>query len=346
MKTCLIVLLACTFSGLQAQGLILTQAANEPQVGDSSYYYVLDSSAYPNILPTAVTGSNVVWNFTNLNVLGISANSAYLSPSAVPASSAYPGSTVVQKQGALYNFFKSISSPQAQTHMLGSESGSLSITFTNSAMLAQYPMAYGNSFTDNVAGAFTYSINGTFTGSVSSVADGSGTLQLPGGVVFSNVLRVKSTQKLNLSLGIIPAGTAMQTVYNYFHASKKFPLLNITYTSLNLLGSSSPTVSAVVTANSKVVTVGLKEEEFDQAQLPLYPNPSSEFVMVDLGLFEWKLCHCEIYDYQARLLYAADLNPSVMNPGSIPVSQLAEGVYLLKIHSDSRTCHKTFAVLR
>jgi hypothetical protein len=97
------------------------------------------------------------------------------------------------------------------------------------------------------------------------------------------VLRVKSVQTINLGLGIIPFGTAKQTVYNYFHSSQKFPVLNITYTSLSIIGSASPSVSAIVTGNSKTIIVGLEEEGMDLSDLSLYPNPAQEVIFIDVN---------------------------------------------------------------
>ena len=331
MKHFLTLFILGIFLSGNSQTLTLTQAASEPHVGDSSYYYLLDSSAYPNILPVAVTGSNVLWNFTNLNVLQNSANSAYLSPSAVPSASAFAGTTMVQKQGALYNFYKSASSPTTQTEMLGSVSNSINITFTNSAVIAKYPITYGSSFSDNVAGAFTFSVNGTFTGTVSTVADGTGTLQLPGGVVFTNVLRLKSVQQLNLSLGIIPFGTAKQTVYNYFHASQKFPVLNITYSSVSLLGSSSPSVSAVVTANSKVVTVGLEELNIFEQSILTYPNPADDEITVNFRNPFGEKVTCLLFSDQGALVLEKDLRCADDMKEKLKTKDLPNGVYFLSI---------------
>lgn len=44
----------------------LTQAANEPAVGDTEDLYAIDTTAFSSGLPIAITGSTAVWNFTGL----------------------------------------------------------------------------------------------------------------------------------------------------------------------------------------------------------------------------------------------------------------------------------------
>ncbi len=323
----------------RSQSLVLTQAAYEPVIGDSSFYHVLDTIAFGLGLPLNISGNNVTWNFGNLISTAVKANSSYVDPSTVPSATAYAGTSMVQKQGALFNYFKSVVTPSAQTEMLGLSSNTLNLNFSNSAILVKFPLSYGNSFTDNIAGTFNFSVSGTFNGNVSTNADGAGTLQLPNGLVFSNVLRVKSVQTINLSLGILPFGTAKQTVYNYFHGSQKFPVLTITYTSLNVIGSSSPSVSAVVTGNSKTIIVGLEEENSFVSNLSLYPNPATDAIFIDANQMAGEV-EIELFDAKGTKVLTRQ---GVLNGTTTPVlslSGLPKGMYILKLRSGTRSIQK------
>jgi hypothetical protein len=329
----------------RAQSLVLTQSAYEPVIGDSSFYSLLDTSAFQSGLPVAMSGSNVVWDFTKLLSTFAKANSVYVDPLSVPGASAFPSATMVQKQGTLFNYFKSVTSPTAQTEMLGINSSTLNLTFTNTAILAKFPVSYGNSFTDNVSGSYNFSISGTFNGTVSTHADGSGTLQLPWGLTLNNVLRVKSVQTIYLNYGIFPFATARQTVYNYFHSSQKFPVINITYSSLSVTGSSTPSVSAIVTGNSKSISVGMDEVDRQLSLLQLYPNPTQDVVFIDAnGLYGDVFV--EIFDAEGVALFSST---RVMNGNSIETVSLEElpnGFYFVKIQSGEQSMLKKFIVQR
>lgn len=336
MKTFFVICLSIVTVFSQAQSLVLTQAAYEPVIGDSSFYHVLDTSAFGSGLPVNISGNNSTWNFSALISTAVKANSSYVDPITVPSASAYAGTNLVQKQGGLLNYFKSVVTPSPQTEMLGLSSNTLNLNFTNSAILAKFPVSYGNSFTDNIAGTFNFSVSGTFNGSVSTSADGAGTLQLPNGLSLSNVLRVKSVQTINLSLGIIPFGTAKQTVYNYFHSSQKFPILNVTYTSLSIIGSTSPSVSAVVTGNSKTIIVGLEEMGNTLSHLMVYPNPARDAILIQSGLDVGEII-VELFDSKGSRVYATQRTLNGTSSEVISLSDLPRGFYFITFKSGSQS---------
>ncbi len=329
--------------GVKSQSLVLTQVAYEPVAGDSSFYHVLDTSSFVNGLPISANGNNVVWNFSSLLSTPLKANSVYLNPAAVSGSSAHPTSNLVQKQGNLYNYFKSVTSPTTQTEMIAISSNSLNLTFTNTAILAKFPVAYGNSFTDNIAGTFNFSLSGTFTGSASTTADGTGTLQLPDGMTLNNVLRVKSVQTINLFLGFLPFGVAKQTVYNFFHSSQKFPVLNITYSSLTITGSTTSSLSAVVTGNSKTIIVGHEEQFFETDNVRIYPIPVNDNLYISL----------EDLDEPERIQVFNTLGASVITintignektANTISFSDLPDGMYFVRIKTETKSFQKKILV--
>jgi hypothetical protein len=109
----------------------------------------------------------------------------------------------------------------------------LSFNFTNTAVAAKYPMAFGTSISDNFSGTFVFSLNGTCSGTLTSNADGYGTIKLPNNLTLTNVLRVKSVQTLNLSAALITGlpptqvGTIKQTYYNSIFSNNRKRFFNI-----------------------------------------------------------------------------------------------------------------------
>jgi hypothetical protein len=318
-----------------SQSVVLTQSANEAIIGDTSTVHVLDTTNFASGMPIGTTGTNVIWNFTNLITTTAVVTSAYVSTTAVSGASAYPGSNYVQKQGTLYTYFKSVTSPTTQTEFLGIGSSSLSMNFSsNSAIGVVYPMGLGNSVADNFSGSFSFSISGTVNGNVTTTADGSGTLNLMDGISLTNVLRVKSVQNMTLTSGPFPVGTIKQTTYNFYHATEKFAILTLNYTSIALTGQ-SPTVTAGATGNKNVFVVGVKENSLADAQLSVYPNPVKDLLTVNTAsAFNAK--KIMIYTQLGQCIYSTSYE------STIDVKNLAKGIYFVEISGDKGTVRKKF----
>jgi hypothetical protein len=305
----------------------LTQAFNEPVPGDVDKNYKLDTSAYTSGLPVSITGSNVVWNFTQLSGMFPVVIDSFISPGAATGATAYPGATFSQQRSGVYSFFKSASSPQ-QTELMGAWSPSLTLTFTNSAIIAGYPVNYGYYLSDPVSGTFKYNTNnGACNGSITISADGLGTVNFPNNVSFQNVLRLKSVEQLTLTSGIIPLGTINQTIYNYYAPGKKFPVLSINYQKYQLIVG-TPTITAQANGNFSYFTVAGLEESTAPDNLVIFPNPFHENLMIsspEPGLEnEYMIC-----DLNGKLLQQAK------TPENLETRKLPPGVYVLHIRNRS-----------
>jgi len=305
----------------------LTQSFNEPKGGDLESTFTLDTSAYASGLPLNVTGNNAVWNFTNLKALDPIIDNYYLSASSETSSASFPGCTFVQESGVAYSYFKSTTTPTTQTEIVGVKSSTMSLNFTNSGIVAKYPITFGSTSTDNMSGTFTFSVNGTCSGNITTTADGQGTLNLPGGYSLTNVLRVKSVQTLTLTALIIQLGVLKQTIYNYYHASQKFPVLSINYTYLSSALTSSPSLSGYATGSANYFITGLKENTLENSTISLYPNPSHTNFTIGLSN-ESILKEIKIYNQLGELV----LNGA--QASNIDVSGLTKGIYLVEIYTD------------
>ncbi len=326
MKKLLFLILAFVQSAFDAQ--TLTQGFNEPIVGDSDRTYPIDTSAFAGGLPISVTGSNSVWNFTNLSITNSVINTAYVNTVTVPSATAYPGSTLVQKQGTLYTFIKSVKTPTTQTEVLGVFSTSLSLTFTNSALAAKYPVNYGSTVSDNISGSFIFSTTpGTCSGNIITNADGLGTLNLPNGITLTNVLRVKSVQTLTLTAGFIPLGNIKQTIYNFYHSSQKFPMLSINYQSLSFIISPTPTVTAFVTGNAKTLIASISQNTQDSQEIIFYPNPLNSILHLRVNeIYKPKLIN--IYDELLQLIYTRAYTEN------INMYDYHKGIYIVEVQTE------------
>ena len=331
MKKLLPGLFLISFLNYSSQTFTLTQVANQPAVGDTERVYIIDTSAYTGGLNVASTGANHVWTYTNLITTSNSLTSAYLAPGSVPSASLYPGCTFVKKQGTINSFYKSVASPSVQTEFMGIYSASLNLNFSNTAVLIRYPFALGNSFTDSFSGTFTFSLSGNANGNATVTADGTGTLNLPDGIILNDVLRIKSYQSTNFTSGVIPVGSLKQTVYSFYHASQKFPILTIDYSVLTAF--SNATLSAIISGNENDFTVGLEDNQTNLFKSIIYPNPVSDYLNIILSTYN-KAQEISIYNQIGELVYKNTFE------NKINLSALKAGIYLLEIKTDAGISRK------
>lgn len=218
----------------------LTQAYHEPVITEVDRNYKLDTTAYTTGLPLAITGTNVVWDFSLLTGMFPVINDTIITPTAAVSGTAYPSATYCQKRNDIFTFYKSESNP-SQTELVGVYSPTLSFTFTNTAIIATYPVAYGYSKTDGVSGSFKFGTNtGACNGSITVVADGMGTVKFPFGATFNNVLRLKSVQELTVSSGLFPLEPSISIFIVITHQEKNIQFLPFNTINTNFLPVRQP----------------------------------------------------------------------------------------------------------
>lgn len=326
---CLFLLISCVHIHSQT----LTQSFNEPSIGDVDKNYRLDTSAYTNGLPLNVTGNNCTWNFTNINGIFPMIVDSFLSPVGIPSSTAYPSASYVQHRDNLYTYYKSTTSPQ-QTELLGAYTPTLAITFTNSGIIAGYPVNYGYSVSDPVGGTFKYNTtNGVCIGNITISADGLGTVNLPNNVSIPNVLRLKSVETLTLSTSILPVGTFSQTIYNYYQPGRKFPILNLNYTAYQLLAG-TPTITAFVYgSNNYFVVAGVEQNILTKESFNVFPNPFHDQLFITAKNQEGDN-EFLFYDLNGRTVL------KTKSATDNDIEKLVPGVYFLEIKNERGSFHQ------
>lgn len=330
--------LIALFSAYQSQAqLTLTKNSHEPAIGDIVKQIEFDSTT---ALPKAA-GLNKTWDFSSLMLSqGATASTrTIVAASTVPSASLYPGATFVEDDGVgNYVFYKSTNSPTQRTETLGFGSSLATFNYTNAMTQMTWPMSYGGSFSDTYAGTFSvFIVSGKVSGSIVTNASGTGTLKLPGGLVFTNVLQITSTITSVTSMTSPTVTTDVSTSINYvyFHASQKNPLISIAYN----LGE-EPTVSILL--NQFVVT-GLN----DYTSVPgfnLYPNPAKENFTIDLDNTHTENCKVEIYSATGQLVKKQELGSQSTIHEIIDLSELNRGIYLVKTRLGNKSADKRLVI--
>lgn len=324
MKKHLFLLFICTLC-LFSQSQTLTQVYNEPVVGDIDYEYRLDTSGVGGSLPIGITGNNCTWDFTGLSTMTL-AYLSYITPSASPNYTNYTGCNIVQKDGTSYTYMMSSNTPNQQVEIIGITLPLGTLNFSDPAILIRYPVSYGTSISDPVAGAFTSTItNGTASGSMTIDADGLGTLKLPMGVTLNNVLRVKNVLDLSLSAGLF-SSKVKQYYYSYFSPTSKFPVLTINYSWVKLNFSGTPTINPVVDGNMSFFTAIPEIKLNEDFLVSVHPNPATNELNIEASAIG-NFSHMELMNAQGQLVFAGPVTEH------INVEHLARGFYMVTFRS-------------
>lgn len=299
----------------------LTSAVHGWLPGDNYNYTPCDTVG----INPGPSGTGQTWNFAALNVNGTPATSTYVAPSSTPYAASFPTSTVANGASGSYYFYQANA---GGISIVGLGTPSYIMTYSNTDQLMSFPFAYGNSFSDTHAASYTIaSYTGTRGGSTTVNADGSGTLVLPSGSYA--VLRLKTIQVDNDSLLTTGINTT-STVYSWFSATQKFPLMQIQFISQD--NGSSTTYTKVVYVNSNVV--GMETHSL-LTGMNLFPNPASGDLNVSAMLDQPSTVSIELFDLSGRIVLQEgyDVQPAGEFKTVLNVADFAPGMYSLRIRA-------------
>ncbi|MFP9099471.1 T9SS type A sorting domain-containing protein [Flavobacterium sp. RHBU_24] len=303
---------------------------NSPEIGGPAYVIATPETD----LNEDVSGESITWDFTNLSDAGQSETTTQ-SPTNNQLAN-FPGtSLVVQTNGNFYGndnvvnrFFLNSNS------ITGIKIGNVTLSYnTDNAFLGNFPLNYGYTFTDAVAGTFQgMGYTGTFTGTATTSVDAYGTLTTNlgnAGMGFSNVpvTRLKITQDLVLIYNGVPAGTLTQTMYHYYSGEPfvTYPLVRSIASHLNV-----PALELDYNADSfEVYNVGLLGTITNtKEKISIAPNPVGDVLhFTNAGT----ITAVTVTDASGREVLKS-------NPGNdIATAGLNTGIYLVTLQDASGT---------
>jgi len=232
-------------------------------------------------------------------------------------------------------FWKSVSTPTTQFEMLGIYNSALEMNFTSNPSIAViWPLNSGSSTSDVATGTISVaSQTGTAASTVITTGSGTGTLVLPGNVIYSNILQVKTTQTVYATGG---TGFGVYTIsinstgYSYYHSSEKFPLWTVNYEKNVQTSTFGPTVTTTAKIRvNNALSLGINETNF-AGSYNLYPNPTTNYFTVDLTNVKGENTELEIYNALGQLIKRNVLGTDAAIKTNITVSDLKPGIYIVK----------------
>ncbi|MCL9804770.1 T9SS type A sorting domain-containing protein [Flavobacterium amniphilum] len=301
-----------------------------------SYYDIIDPATVLN----QTSGANQTWNFTNLVKVGESVDTYTVPTSGELAS--YPGTTTALTVTSTIN--ANVSSNKFYTKNNGSQvsftafnNPNLELNYiTDNALIGTFPLSYGYSNNDNVAGTFIYGgNNGTFQGTFNTSVDAYGMLNVTnaGARAFNGtVTRLKTEQNLNLSTAIFPnVGTVTLTNYNYYSSANGLLVFRYTHFNINVpllsINQTSVSIESFV-----AILLGIDENNLNRS-ITLFPNPMKENLKIDLRE-ELVIESVRVFD-----LYGKE----VIKTGeeqNINVGRLPSGMYLVVVKTEKGSVSK------
>lgn len=333
-KIYLAILTTLAFTQISNAQLTLTKAANEPIIGDLEFRKRFDSTA---ALPNT-PGANQTWNFTAITSNTAAATtSSYILPTSAPGyTSSYSSATVAKTTGTVSDFFKATAT---QFELIGTvPSSSVSLSFTNSAIAAIWPVTSTYSVSDAVAGTIKTNIllpsSGPFSGTSKLVATGTGTLQLPNGIILNDCLQLKTNFSGTGSVTIFTLAitvTITNVTYDYYHASQKYPVLSVNYSETAFKqGAGTPTITSnsAISVNTNVF-VGISESTLN-SNFSIYPNPANNNLNVMLTNSSSENVTVKIFNNIGQLVKTINLGNTKDINQQIDISDLSSGIYMVK----------------
>lgn len=342
-KIYLSILTALAGFSLHAQ---LTQANQAPTVGYSYQLFHCDSSA---AVSPGASGANANWNFSTITTYSnLVSNFATASIS----NASFPSATVAVASSPSNTSYYSSTATNLNYYGGNVTVGPVSATliYTTAAVVASYPMNLNTTNTSAIGGTINVvspPVSGTFLGNCKILADGSGTLTLPGtNSTFTNVLRVVTSQTINVTVTSPPiSGTLTEVTYDYYAAGIRNPIFTIATATANIPGFGVNTQTVVtrdknavntVTTTPPTGTVGINEASATVFNLNVYPNPSSSYVQFATESVDAK--QVSIYDVTGKLIDRQNFTDGKIK---LDVSELNIGLYIYTVTGTNNRALKT-----
>ena len=219
---------------------VITAAGFNPQIGDQ---FKIQETKIIHTIPV-LSGSNSVWDFSNLKDSGAPKITKFISPANLLGKDSFPGANLATRDSSAYPyngntwfFQNSFFTTSQQSWNFNGVHESKNITKDNNTAIwtpAQpfmvYPMYYGKSFTDSIQASYSSS-DGYWSSHPqfdTLIGVGYGTLKLPT-ATYSNVLCVYESNNQVINASYAERITSYWFITNGIH----YPLLKLEYNTSN-----------------------------------------------------------------------------------------------------------------
>lgn len=315
-----------------SQAQYTVTAAFNPVPGDMNDYYKIDTTG----VSFGSSGTGQVWNYTTLNVSASPTlvTETYTTVGSTPAGASFPAANLASSSTENPGQFTYYNASTLKYDLIGATVTSTNnLVYSNPETLYTIPFSYGSSSVDNFSGSVsigTFTINRT--GTITTTGDGTGTLNLPGGISYSNVLKIKITQ--TIVDVYMPAGgqTMVSTNYVWVNAMAKFGILSV---NMNSTTSGSVTTKNKEVQIRKSAFVGLNEQALSDNNFSVYPNPANSKANIIFVAYTndiYKAIIVNALGQEVKSINFTNINIGSNNQ-TLDLSGLNTGLYFIKLSS-------------
>lgn len=204
---------------------------------------------------------------------------------------------------------------------------------TNNISLGNFPKAYGDTTTDNVAGNYAFDIyTGTFTGTFTTSVDAYGTMNTgTDGIV--NVTRLKTVESLQISytgLGVV--GTFVQTTYRYYRQNDFWPYVKSTNRVISIAALGMNTNTTEIEKAPATFLLSTPQNTFEST-ISLFPNPATNSINVKSNE---EIISLTVLDQLGKVILTKNQS------SNLDISSLQNGIYFANIKTNDGNVVKKF----
>ncbi len=315
-----------------SQAQFTVTAAFNAVPGDVDNYYKIDTTGVAFGSP----GTGQVWNYTTLNVSASPTLVAetYTTVGSTPAGASFPAANLASSSTDNPGQFSYYNASTVKYDFIGATvNPTLNVVYSNPETFYTIPFTYGSSSVDNFAGMLS---TGTFTlnrtGTITTTGDGMGTLNLPSGISYSNVLKIKITQTVIDVYMPTGSQTITSTSNVWINAASKFSILTV---GMNTTTSGTVTTKDKNVQLNKIAYVGLNEIALSDNNFSIYPNPANSQTNVNFVANTndaYKAIIVNALGQEVKSINFTNINIG-SNSQAIDLSGLNTGLYFIKLSS-------------
>lgn len=334
-------LLVCA-SGFSQSPIGHFSGALSPELdGISGRIYERGTFATP--VDESATGADASWDFSS-----VAFNLTQTYANGIPSENEialYPGTNfktgMTSEEGETAAMF-SMTDDIGGFTILGNEGGIYNLKFdTDAAFVGVFPMSFGYTNDDTVAGTFLYNgplgnFSGSFSGTMTSQVDAYGELTFPdpaneGSNTTVSATRLKVTLQVTFGTPEFPNAGTLTQISNYYYTgaeNDQWPKIRSlrNQVSVPLLSINDDTT---VLERSLDVTLGTADASLKN--IVLYPNPASDRLYVSSE----EVKSIKIASMDGKIVASASGN-------SIGIENLVSGMYIVNVETESGIVSRKF----
>lgn len=330
------------FNEANAQFPIITSTNQLHSIGDNINYIDLNSFGFDPILGG---GADVIWDYSALFDAGTTVDFNYVDPSTAPSSGSYPTANAALEISTVTGNEWYLESASSIIRLgLSSPDPNLGdLIYDNGAFIRfQFPFTAGDSWSTvsysgtqsgdfGVPGTIITVANGSFSASV----DAFGTMTLPNGAIYEDVVRIHVLEQFDFlgDIGVgapLNLGTVTDDFYYWWVESIQDPILISGTTSVSGGAPTDVLRYQPVTAGS-VGSVSVEEIDLE-ARIVVYPNPSNGVFNINIPTELNENVKVKVFNVLGEVVFANEENGIV---SQLNLSHLEKGMYYMNISNDN-----------